>query len=351
MNKSTQQSGKPAKKQLIINAGLISVAIALLIGGYFWIQYRSSETPAGQLTSYVLAAETSLLPTTVWVAENQRFFREEGLDLEIRDFDSGRNALEAMLTDESINMATVAQTPVVFNSFNGPIFVIVATMAYSIDDVKILARTDQGIQRASDLQGKRVGATLRSTGHYFLDSFLAHYGLSLEDVDLRDIDAAQLSIDLQAGRLDAITTWEPHIYNAQKVFAEEDIVLLVSPTPFRKDFFFTVRTENAARDAENIRKFLRAVVRAEEYIRTRPTADIQKIVQQRISADQEVIEAIWDEFTFRITLEQSILVNIENEANWAIRNDYFDGPAPNYLKFIYFDALESVKPDAVTVIH
>ncbi len=49
----------------------------------------------------------SLLPATVWVAEELDYLDEEGLNLTIREFDSGRNALETMLKDPSINMATV----------------------------------------------------------------------------------------------------------------------------------------------------------------------------------------------------------------------------------------------------
>ncbi|WP_198263117.1 hypothetical protein [sulfur-oxidizing endosymbiont of Gigantopelta aegis] len=85
----------------------------------------------------VLAAEMSLLPATVWVAEKQGYFKKHHINLMIREYDSGRNALEAMLKDPQINISTVAQTPVVFNSFKQEPYVIFATMAYSLDDIKV----------------------------------------------------------------------------------------------------------------------------------------------------------------------------------------------------------------------
>ena len=297
-----------------------------------------------------LAAETSLLPATVWVAEDLGYFNEEKIDLTIQDFDSGRNALETMLKDETIDMATVAQTPVVFNSFNNEDYVIIATMAYSVDDVKVLARKDFGIVKPADLVGKKVGVTLRSTGHYFLEGYLAHYGKSLSDIDLYDVNAATLKEKLISGELDAITTWEPHIYNTKKILNDDQLTLLISPTPFRKDFYFTVSRSYAVKHKEHVKRFLKAVIRAENYIKQNPEKS-KKIVSRRLNVDPKIVNSIWDSFIFNITLEQSILVGLENEAQWAIDTNLKNGELPNYLDFISIKALKEVKPEAVNIIH
>ena len=227
---------------------------------------QNSATDEAVWIDITLAAETSLLPSTVWVAEELGYFRDEKINLTIKDFDSGRNALETMLKDEGIDMATVAQTPVVFNSFANEDFVIIATMAYSVDDVKVLARKDHNIKTPEDLFGKKVGVTLRSTGHYFLEGYQANYGRSLKDIELVDVNAASLKDKLISGEVDAITTWEPHIYNAKKELSDDQLTLLISPTPFRKDFYFTVSHSYAATHQGRLKRFLRAVIRAENFI-------------------------------------------------------------------------------------
>lgn len=297
-----------------------------------------------------IAAEMSLLPATVWVAEEKGYFKEAGLNLTIREFDSGRNALESMLKDKSINMATVAQTPIVFNSFNKEDYVIIATMAYSIDDVKVLARKDHGIKTAKDLKGKKIGATLRSTGHYFLEGFLSNHDMNLNDINLHDVNAAKLKGKLISGELDAITSWEPHIYNTKKVLDESKLTLLLSPIPFRKDFFFTVNKTYAEKNKEHISRFLRAVLKAEKYI-AKNQAEAQKITAEKISADPIIVKNIWDAFIFEITLEQSILVGLEDEAKWAIDIGYTKKAAPNYLDFIHYESLQNIKPEAVNILH
>ena len=296
-----------------------------------------------------IAAEMSLLPATVWVAEKLGYFKEVGLNLTIREFDSGRNALESMLKDKTINMATVAQTPIVFNSFNKEDYVIIATMAHSIDDVKVLARKDHGIKTAKDLKGKKMGATLRSTGHYFLEGFLSNHDMNLKDIKLYDVNAAKLKDKLISGELDAITSWEPHIYNTKKVLDESKLTLLVSPIPFRKDFFFTVNKSYAENNKEHVTRFLKAVLKAEKYINENP-AEAQKITAEKIDADPIIVKNIWDAFIFEITLEQSILIGLEDEAQWAIDIGHTKKTAPNYLDFIHYQNLQSLNPEAVNII-
>jgi ABC-type nitrate/sulfonate/bicarbonate transport system substrate-binding protein len=97
----------------------------------------------------ILGCETSLLPSTVWVAENKGYFQEEGLNVKIKEFDSGKASFAAMLNNKDIDICTVAQTPIMFHSFNRNDFAIIATMAYSDNDVKVLVRQDKRIIKAA----------------------------------------------------------------------------------------------------------------------------------------------------------------------------------------------------------
>lgn len=308
-----------------------------------------SQQPKAPL-KITIAAEMSLLPATVWVAEELDYFKDEGVTLIVQEFDSGRNALETMLQDNTIDIATVAQTPIVFNSFNNEKYAVIGTMAHSIDDVKVLARKDHGIKNARDLKNKKIGATLRSTGHYFLEGFLSNHSMNLKDIKLQDVNAAELKGKLISGELDAITSWEPHIYNTKKKLDESKLTMLVSPVPFRKDFFFTVKKHYAEENKEHIKRFLAATIRAEDYIKKNPK-ESQRIVAKRINADPVIVESIWSAFDFEITLEQSIIIGLEDEAQWAIELGFTEQQVPNYLDFIDISVLKEIKPESVNIFH
>lgn len=321
----------------------------LLVASCFLLHSCSKDIDQNKMTDIKLAAEMSLLPATLWIAENQGYFKENNINLTIQEFDSGRNALESMLKDKSIHISTVAQTPVVFNSFNNEPYVIFATMAYSLDDIKVLARKDHGVLAPNDLKGKNIGATKRSTGHYFLEGFLLHYSYDLNDVVLKDINASKLAEQLEKGEVSAITSWEPHISRAEKAMGKENLTMMISPTPFRKDFFFTTSTTFAKNNSLQLEQFLTALVQAENFIIEHPE-ESKTIIAKRLNADIDLINKIWDSFTFEISLEQSILLNLNDEAIWAEKFMKNKGNAPNYSNYIDIKPLSKVKPEGVHLL-
>src|SRR5512135_1873787 len=70
------------------------------------------------LEKIVLGTQAIVQLSPVWLAENKGYFQEEGLQVEIREFTSGQAALETMLTEKGVGLATASQTPVIFNSFH-----------------------------------------------------------------------------------------------------------------------------------------------------------------------------------------------------------------------------------------
>ena len=328
------------KNKLYISAGIavILVVIGISVGGCS--QQREKVT---------LGVETSLLPAAVWVAENKGYFEEEGLDLTIKEFDSGRLSFLAMLKGEGVDISTVAPTPIMFSSFDRQDFSIFATFVYSYEDVKVIAHRGKGITTATDLKGKKIGTPAGTTGQFFVEAFLIHNGLLSSDVEVIDIDPSELPDALNNNRVDAIVIWEPHAYNAKNLLGQ-DAVRLPSSDVYCETFNFMVMKDFAQAHPEVLNKFLRAIDKATAFIR-KHKEDSQMIVAERLKLDKEVMTTLWDDFIFEISLEQSLLVTLEAEARWAISNNLTDKTeVPNYLDYIYYDALEEVKPEAVGII-
>ncbi len=327
---------------------LIGGVIALLIG-YFWLSQKQQKltVPVEKIN---FGVELSLLPAMVWIAERNGYFKEEGLDVNIKGFDSGRSALRAMLDEGAeLNMVTVAQTPFVFNSFKRDDYAMISVMVFSNNDVKVVGRKDRGVEVPSDLRNKRVGVTKGSTGHYFISLFLSKHGLKLSDVDIFDFKATELPEALADRKVDAICTWEPNISKAKKLLGKNAREFFETDL-FREDFYFVVKKDFIKNHPEALKRFLKAMEKAETFI-DRNREEAITIVSKRLKIDKVLIASVWPDFSYHLVLDQSILVTLEDEARWAIENKFTDKTkVPNYLDFIYLDGLKAVKPEAVTMI-
>ena len=78
----------------------------------------------------------------------------------------------------------------------------------------------------------------------------------------------------------------------------------------------------------------------------------RKIIALELGYDASYMDSVWKKHKFVVTLSQALLFSMENGARWRIENRLTDKTkVPNYLEYIYFDGLQAVKPDAVTIIH
>jgi NitT/TauT family transport system substrate-binding protein len=221
-------------------------------------------------------------------------------------------------------------------------------MVSSYSDVKLLVRRDRDIKDASGLKGKIVGITAGSSGHFFLSLFLIHNKLTLSDVKIVDLEATRLPQALVDKHVDAIATWEPHIYKAKKALDEKAFVL-PSRGIYREDFYLIARKDFIKNNPNAIKQFLIAIEKGEEFLQQNNTVAME-IVAKRLLMDKGVLMAIWKDFQFRLSLDQTFLIALEDEARWAIRNKLTDvKKLPNYLEFIHAKTLKEVNPLAVSI--
>ena len=74
-------------------------------------------------------------------------------------------------------------------------------------------------------------------------------------------------------------------------------------------------------------------------------------MQKRLSADTALVESIWSRDQFTVSLDQSLVVAMEDEARWMIKNMLTaEKEVPFFNDYIYEDALKAIKPEAVNII-
>ncbi|MBI2869538.1 MAG: hypothetical protein HYX96_06925 [Chloroflexi bacterium] len=63
------------------------------------------------------------------------------------------------------------------------------------------------------------------------------------------------------------------------------------------------------------------------------------------------METVWRQNQFTLTLYQSLIFAMEDEARWMIENNLTtEKDVPYFEDYIYENSLKAIKPEAVTII-
>lgn len=338
------------KISIYIIAGLLLIAAAALIAGYMWAAPTSPPPPSGPLEQITIAASNRYAGgCSIFVALEKGYFLSEGVRVSIQPQANGKAALEAALQGRA-DLATVTDVPVMFAVMNNQPVSVVATIFTSDKDHGIVARKDEGFDTPANLRGKRIGVALGTSGHFFLNAFLNRHNLSSNDVKILPLEQEEMSSALMRGDIDAVATWEPLLSTLLPALSDNARIF------YGKDIYDPVFNLAGKRDyivshPETIKKVLRAVIRGGRFCKDEPDM-ARSIVAKAINTDASKLKALWPTYRFNVRLDQGLLLALEDETRWAIRNKLTGRiDMPNYLNHVYLDGLQAVAPAAVTVVH
>lgn len=345
-----QPKDSAAKAKLFPLIGIIILVMVVALGiGFYWFIQKQPKKYTGPVEKLRIGIQDNVIVALVLVAQNKGYFTEQSLEVTLKKYPSGKLALLGMF-DEEVDLATVADMPVMSNSFDRDDFQILTTIASTGNGAWIVARRDRGIETPRDLRGKRIATQKDSAVHFFLSLFLTFNHLSESKVEISYMEATSLASALIEGKIDAFSMRNPYIKQAKEALGDKAIEFF-EPEIYRQTFNLVGKKEYVDEQTEVIERLVKALAEAENFTQNNREQAIETVINQLDSGREQEIADDWDNYSFRVSLDQSLLLTLEDEARWAIKNDLTPATkVPNYLDFIYLDALEVVKPEAITII-
>jgi NitT/TauT family transport system substrate-binding protein len=168
----------------------VSAATKVIVGHDLWIGYSG-----------------------VFIAQEKGYFKEAGLDVELKPFSNPGETLPAMAAGKLDIGLTTLQNLVLLNGTSETTAVTIGLIDASNGADAIVGKSS--IKGLADLKGKKVGATIGEVNHFLLLVGLEKVGLKESDIVLTNMSADDAGAAFVAGQIDAAVTWEPWVTKAK----------------------------------------------------------------------------------------------------------------------------------------
>jgi len=332
------------KKNQIIG---IIVIVIILAGGGVWYLQSAQQPPHPPLKDIIIDPGHNAASTLLLVAKDQGFFAEHGLNVTFIESPSSSVAMNNLVNRNHdfgfINEYALSEPQLYNKSVRA-----IASLAES-DANYVIGRRDRGITRVQDLEGKKIGVTKGTLAEYFMHRFFVLNGLSLRNATIINLQPAELVDAIVRGDIDAAFSFEPYVYRMQQKLGGNAVVW---PANLGQHAHFSLVCNEITlqEHPEIVAGVLAAVLEAETYVNSYPE-EAKNIARKLTGFDDQYMEQDWQNHRFFIGFSQSLIMSMEDETRWRIRNNLTDASeVPDFSKYMAPDILYRLKPTAVTLI-
>jgi NitT/TauT family transport system substrate-binding protein len=259
-----------------------------------------------------VALKVGHLPVTghakFYIAKEQGFFDQEGLDVELIEFTNSADGLNAIRSGQ-LNLGAFGTTaPLVHISKGADIRIIGGVMGNDADVLVKKENQDQ-YKTVADLKGKKIATIRLASGDAVLRSALKKAGLDWKtDVELHELKSPPAVAEaVRTGQVDAGVTWGPHdqLADSQGLAVVFRSLELFPGHPCCR---LTVTGEQLREQGKAWTKFIRAFLRAEKFAKDPVNHDrVVEIITKYVKLEPKVLEAAY----FNENLDQSSDPNVK----------------------------------------
>ncbi|MBH5318744.1 ABC transporter substrate-binding protein [Paenibacillus sp. GSMTC-2017] len=313
-----------------------------------------APTPTLETTSLSIgsARDTQLSPLIV-IAQEEGYFKEEGLDVKIELFAAGPDVVAA-LGSKSIQLGSSGDIPPIIAKASGLPIQIIAQQA-DISGVQTLVVNPDKIKTPSDLNGKKVSYVPGTVSEAFFLRIAENYSLDLKSIEPFKIGPTEILPAFQSNNIDAFVIWQPVALNGVKnggvalltgneshVPGEEGPQQLINPYSIligHSDFL--------TKHPETTKAALRALNKSVAFIKASPDAAAEHI-SKALGQNVEDIKTVIKLNNYALNLTPELVDSLEGISQFLLKNEKIKA-VPDYKTFIDSSYLKAVDSALVTI--
>ena len=340
-------------------SALAVLATVVVIGALVWL--RPDLLPAALRAPRPLVplrlADTAFEGSApIYVAIEQGYFRDEGLDVSMTQTQAGWQNLK-LLFEGQADLAMVADLPIAYtlvdrhkytNADYAP-FVILANTLFNYGLSEALGMRDRGVLAPKDLEGRTVAVHRGTTTDFFFDVFAKTHGLDESRIKVIDLPTRKHLAALESGEVDAAFSFRGDTLEQKRVLGAR-AQSLRTPISYSTAWLVVALKAYSKEHPDELAAFLRALRRAIDHMGTDPAAALQATVKHS-GYPPEVVKELLADYQFALSLSESLFSVLADEMQWV--NGTLNKPAAgksNLLDIVDTEPLRRAYPDAIKLI-
>ena len=288
---------------------IIAIIIVIIVaaGAYFASGSSQETVRIGHLPSDHDSA--------LFVAQAQDQFEKNGINVEVTQFNNGGDLMTAIAAGD-IDVGYVGITPAMSSISTGvPVKVVSGAQT---EGSGLVVDKDSNINSIADLKGKTVATPGAATiQQMLLTDALNENGLSIDDVKVTNLKAAQMVDAIKSNQIDAFIVWEP--YSTIAVQSNEGKLLMNSSEiePGHPCCCIVATDDFIANHPDELDTILDIHENATEYINENPQ-EAAKLLPEDIVPDKEIQGDILANTNFISGLDDEYKQNVMDFMNLEV---------------------------------
>ncbi|KKP33265.1 MAG: hypothetical protein A2312_00465 [Candidatus Staskawiczbacteria bacterium RIFOXYB2_FULL_32_9] len=326
---------------------VIGIIIIFIITALFMFQ-KPEQTGLQHVT---VGIQTGPANALVMVAKDKGFFEKQGLNVELKEFAAGKDALIAFLGG-SLDFSISGDVPVTLSTLAGNKFVVPAqVVGKTKNEVRVVARNENTLDTADKFfkaKKRKLSTSIGGGPEFFTYEFLNKLGITKDQVEIIAQKPGDMPAALISGSVDAIAIFDPFAFIAEKQLGDKAITF--TDESLYSELYVIEAKESVKQDFTTLEKLLNGLIEAEKFTKDNPE-EAKIIVIKYTKLDKETIDGIWNSFDFRIALTPQLLEYLNREAQWAIDTAKVtkETVIPNFRDIIFDIPLKKISPSAVEI--
>jgi NitT/TauT family transport system substrate-binding protein len=245
-------------------------------------QAAGAQTPEKRKVN-IATASLGLPYLPLIIAQQRKYFADEGLDVEIAAFAGGSKALQSLMGGSS-DVASGAYSNTLTMAAKGQkLIYFVSQVRYAALGIAVAKRLANRYKSPVDLKGMKIGVSAPgSSTHMVINHLLAKGGLTSNDVSIIGVGTSGAAVAaIEKGEIDAIVNSDPVMTKLET----DDAIRIIADTRTRKgteELFggpypeagLYATADFIAKNPNTIQALTNAIVRAELWMQKATIEDI-----------------------------------------------------------------------------